>query len=98
MSIEDKPTDDTPSDEPLAAIDIGAERPLAQCVQEAVQAYFETLGDHDTSGLYQMVLREVERPLLVCVLERTGGNQSTAAQMLGMSRGTLRKKLREYDL
>ena len=73
-------------------------RPLSQCVRDAMEEYFDTLGDQETTGLYQMVMREVERPLLACVLERTGGNQSVAAQILGVSRGTLRKKLREHGL
>lgn len=63
-----------------------------------MEDYFDTLGDQEITGLYQMVMREVERPLLLCVLERTGGNQSVAAQILGVSRGTLRKKMREHGL
>lgn len=73
-------------------------RPLSQCVRDAMEDYFDTLGDQEITGLYQMVMREVERPLLLCVLERTGGNQSVAAQILGVSRGTLRKKMREHGL
>jgi Fis family transcriptional regulator len=45
-----------------------------------------------------MVLAEVERPLLACVLEKVGGNQSRAAQVLGISRSTLRKKLAHYHI
>ena len=74
------------------------ERPLSECVRESVEAYFEILGDHEVTGLYQMVLREVEKPLLQAVLEQTAHNQSNAAQMLGMSRGTLRKKLKDHGL
>lgn len=73
-------------------------RPLADCVRDAIEQYFDTLGDHDTTGLHQMVLREVERPLIEVVLARTRGNQSSAAQILGLSRGTLRKKIRDYGL
>ena len=74
------------------------ERPLNECVRESVDAYFETLGEHEVTGLYQMVLREVEKPLLQAVLEQTAHNQSNAAQVLGMSRGTLRKKLKDHGL
>ena len=74
------------------------ERPLNECVRESVDAYFETLGEHEVTGLYQMVLREVEKPLLQAVLEQTAHNHSNAAQVLGMSRGTLRKKLKDHGL
>ena len=74
------------------------ERPLNECVRESVDAYFETLGEHEVTGLYQMVLREVEKPLLQAVLEQTAHNQSNAAQVLGMRRGTLRKKLKDHGL
>ena len=74
------------------------ERPLNECVRESVDAYFETLGEHEVTGLYQMVLREVEKPLLQAVLEQTAHNQSNAAQVLGMSRGTLCKKLKDHGL
>lgn len=73
-------------------------RPLADCVRDAMRDYFAALDGHDVSGLYQMVIREVEKPLLEAVLQHTGNNQSQAAQVLGMNRGTLRKKLREHDL
>lgn len=72
--------------------------PLRDCVREAVEHYFEQLGDHDISGLYQMVISETEQPLLETVMLQTRGNQSKAAQILGISRSTLRKKLAQYDL
>ncbi|NKC15679.1 MAG: Fis family transcriptional regulator [Gammaproteobacteria bacterium] len=71
---------------------------LCDCVSDAIDAYFAALDGHETAGLYQMVLREVERPLLQRVLAQTSGNQSVAAQILGLSRGTLRKKLKEHGL
>ena len=49
-------------------------------------------------NLYEMVLGEVEQPLLKAVLDFTRGNQSKAADVLGINRGTLRKKLKEYGL
>ena len=75
-----------------------AARPLSECIRDALDAYFAVLDGHETAGLYQLVIREVERPLLEAVLAHTNQNQSLAAQMLGMSRGTLRKKLREHDI
>ena len=56
------------------------------------------MDDQDVSDLYDLVLSEVEAPLLACVLEYTGNNQSQTAAMLGLNRGTLRKKLRRYRL
>jgi len=76
----------------------GKAQPVGDCVREAMRDYFAALDGHEASGLYQMVLREVEKPLFEAVLEHTGHNQSQAAQVLGMNRGTLRKKLREHDL
>ena len=75
-----------------------AREPLRDCVREALEHYFSQMSDHDISGLYQMVISETEQPLLETVMTQTRGNQSKAAQMLGISRSTLRKKLAQYDL
>ncbi|UCE88574.1 MAG: DNA-binding transcriptional regulator Fis [Pseudomonadota bacterium] len=74
------------------------ERPLRECVSVALSNYFAQLEGHPPGELYEMVLQEVEQPLLQAVLQFTGGNQTQAAQILGLNRGTLRKKLRQYDL
>ena len=71
---------------------------LSECVHASLDAYFDALDGHDTTDLYQMVLREVERPMFEAVLAHTKHNQSAAALLLGISRGTLRKKLREHGL
>ena len=73
-------------------------RPLHEVVREALEEYISTLDGDAPRGLYEMVMREVERPLLECALNHCGGNQSRAAQCLGLSRGTLRKKLHEHGL
>jgi Fis family transcriptional regulator len=73
-------------------------RPLRASVEEAVNGYFVDLGGGNTHGVYDMVLEEVEPPLLRAVLRHTRNNQSKAARMLGLSRGTLRKKLKQYGL
>ena len=75
-----------------------AREPLRDCVREAVEHYFDQMSDHDINGLYQMVISETEQPLLETVMTQTRGNQSKAAQILGISRSTLRKKLAQYDL
>ncbi|MDP2285080.1 MAG: DNA-binding transcriptional regulator Fis [Pseudohongiella sp.] len=82
-----------------AATDIASNRSLRQSVEQAMQRYFDDLGDdHLTHNLYELVLSEVEAPLLEAVLKHTAGNQSEAATMLGLNRGTLRKKMKQYGL
>jgi Fis family transcriptional regulator len=71
---------------------------LSLSVRRAVEDYLLRLDGIEPVELYDLVLREVEKPLLQCVLEHSKGNQSRAADLLGLSRTTLRKKLREYDL
>ena len=63
-----------------------------------VADYFNQLEGEPVSELYQMVLAEMEIPLLEKVLEYTRGNQTKAAELLGLNRGTLRKKLKQYGL
>lgn len=72
--------------------------PLAKQVKMALEHYFEDLDGHTPSDLYRMVLNEIEKPLLEKVMQETRGNQSKAAEMLGLNRSTLRKKLQQYDL
>jgi Fis family transcriptional regulator len=72
--------------------------PLAKQVKTALEHYFEDLDGHTPSDLYRMVLSEIEKPLLEKVMQETRGNQSKAAEMLGLNRSTLRKKLQQYDL
>ncbi len=78
----------------LAAPDM----PLREHAQAALEAYFQRLNGHQPSGLYQLVLREVEEPLFRAVLQYTAGNQLRAAEILGINRGTLRRKLEDYGL
>lgn len=75
-----------------------ANKPLRACVADSISAYFGALNGHPAGNLYQMVLAEVEEPLLQAVLKYTGGNQSKASEILGINRGTLRKKLKIYGL
>lgn len=75
-----------------------ARKPLHYHVQQAVEQYFVELEGETATNLYQTILQEVERPLLEVVLQQTQGNQSKTAKILGLNRGTLRKKLQQYDL
>lgn len=72
--------------------------PLRNHAQEALTTYFNNLNGHRPAQLYDLVMREVEEPLFKAVLDYAEGNQSRAAVMLGINRGTLRKKLREFGL
>ena len=75
-----------------------ADKPLGTLTEEALTKYFKTLNGHRPNGLYDLVLGEVEKPLFRQVMQYTGGNQSRAAEVLGINRGTLRKKLQQYAL
>jgi len=74
------------------------EKHFSKAVSMALEAYIADMGDEEITDLYELVLREVEAPMLASVLRHTGNNQSKTAAMLGLSRGTLRKKLRKYRL
>ncbi len=71
---------------------------LSVHVTQALTAYFAQLKGHHTVDLYNLVMREVEKPLFEAVLIECGYNQTKAAKMLGLSRSTLRKKLEFYGL
>src|SRR5579863_5981402 len=73
-------------------------QPLHDSVRQALESYFAQLKDQAPNNLYELVLAEVEVPLLEAVMEYTRGNQSRAAILLGLSRGTLRKKLKIYGM
>ncbi|MEO0975271.1 MAG: helix-turn-helix domain-containing protein, partial [Pseudomonadota bacterium] len=62
------------------------------------ETYFRQLAGHDTTGVYELFVNQMERGLLSVVLEHTRGNQTRAAEILGINRGTLRKKLRSCEL
>jgi Fis family transcriptional regulator len=74
------------------------ELPLRNHAERALSDYLASLNGHRPGDLYDMVLREVEEPLFRTVLDYASGNQSQAAVILGITRGTLRKKLREFGL
>lgn len=71
---------------------------IKETVVSTLNDHFADLGDQEPNGLYNKLLAQVERPLLEAVMEYTKGNQSRAAIILGISRGTLRKKLKIYGL
>ena len=72
--------------------------PLRSQAEEALQCYFETLNGHKPAHLYDLAQHEVEEPLFKVVMGHVQGNQSRAATILGINRGTLRKKLKEFGI
>ena len=77
---------------------LGNNKPLRKHTEEALSQYFDSLNGDRPGDLYPLVLGEVEQPLFKAVMDYTQGNQSQAAGILGINRGTLRKKLRAYSL
>ena len=75
-----------------------SKKPLCKHTEDALNSYFATLNGSQPGDLYDLVMGEVERPLFKAVMDYTQGNQSQAAGILGINRGTLRKKLKNYEL
>ena len=71
---------------------------LADCVKKSLDEYFKHLDGQPQHAIYDMVLGCIEKPLLEYILHKVGGNQSKAAEMLGLNRNTLRKKMAQYKL
>jgi len=71
---------------------------LSHAVKHSIRRYLFELDGTQPNNMYELVLRQVEQPLFEAILEHTKGNQSRAAELLGLNRGTLRKKLRSYNL
>ena len=73
-------------------------KPLSEQVRKAMKKYFATLGDAAPANIYEMVMTEVEPELLKAVMKYANYNQSKAANVLGLNRATLRKKLYRYNI
>ena len=71
---------------------------ISHCVRLAMEQYFRDLDGEMPAAIYDMVLARVEKPLLEVVLNHTQGNQTRAAELLGLNRNTLRKKIRELGV
>ena len=71
---------------------------MARTVRRAIDGYFKDLDGEKASGVYDMVINCVEKPLLESVLHKLQGNQSHAAQVLGINRNTLRKKMKAHGI
>ena len=74
------------------------DNPVQQAVRAALDALWETLEGDQPSNLYDLVIAQIERPLLETAMLRCDQNQSRAAECLGINRSTLRKKLKQHQL
>ncbi|MEH6548983.1 MAG: DNA-binding transcriptional regulator Fis [Pseudomonadales bacterium] len=77
---------------------VASEQTLRDNITAALDNYFQQLDGQLATDVYDMVLTEVEAPLMEAVMRYTRNNQSKASQVLGLNRGTLRKKLKQYDM
>ena len=71
---------------------------IEHCIRDNLETYFRDLDGTEPTGLYDMLVKLVEKPLLEVVMTQSGQNQSRAAEWLGLNRNTLRKKLLEHEL
>ena len=71
---------------------------IADCVRRTLNRYFRDLDGETPCAIYEMVLKNVEQSMLETVMRHADGNQTVAAEMLGINRNTLRRKLSEYEL
>lgn len=71
---------------------------ISDCVRRTLNRYFRDLDGQAPHAIYDMVIRCAERPMLEVVMKQAGGNQTIAADMLGINRNTLRRKLTDHDL
>ena len=74
------------------------ENELSTTVRKVMRQYFKDLDGEKASGIYDMVVLAVEKPMLEVVMFQAHGNQTRAAELLGMNRNTLRKKLQQHGL
>lgn len=71
---------------------------ISDCVRRSLNRYFRDLDGNRPHAIYDMVLNAVERPMLEVVMKQANGNQTVAADILGINRNTLRRKLADHDL
>ena len=91
------PSNQTPH-EPTLQQPSSTELPLREHAERAITDYLAHLEGHHPAPLYDLVLSEIEEPMFRVVMRHTGGNQTRAAEILGINRATLRRKLRELGL
>jgi Fis family transcriptional regulator, factor for inversion stimulation protein len=75
-----------------------SKKQIEECVRESLEIYFKDLGGEQPHGMYDMLVKAVEKPLLEVVMKQADNNQSRAAEWLDLNRNTLRKKLLDHKL
>jgi Fis family transcriptional regulator len=71
---------------------------LSECVKRSLERYFKDMDGEKPTSIYSMVLKNIEKPMIETVLGKAEGNQSLAAEMLGVTRNTLRKKMQQLRI
>jgi Fis family transcriptional regulator len=71
---------------------------LADCVRRSLERYFKDMDGEMPTSIYEMVLKNIEKPMIETVLGKAEGNQTLAAEMLGINRNTLRKKMQQLRI
>ncbi|HEY5365455.1 MAG TPA: helix-turn-helix domain-containing protein [Casimicrobiaceae bacterium] len=79
-------------------VSLNGRNEIGHCVERSLDEYFRKLDGEPASGIFDMVIGHVERTVLTAVMARAGGNQTQAADMLGLNRNTLRAKLTKYKI
>ncbi|HEX7234443.1 MAG TPA: helix-turn-helix domain-containing protein [Nitrosospira sp.] len=74
------------------------ENEIARCVRNAVEEYFNDLDGEKPHAIHEMVMCSVEKPLIEMLMKQAGGNQTRAAELLGINRNTLRNKIKQYQI
>ena len=71
---------------------------LSDCVKRSLERYFKDMDGEKPTSIYDMVLKNIEKPMIETVLGKAAGNLSLASQMLGVTRNTLRKKMQQLRI
>ncbi len=75
-----------------------SKRHIEECIRDSLEAYFKDLRGAEPHSMHELIMNTVEKPLLDVVLKHADGNQSRAAEWLGINRNTLRRKLLDHKL
>ncbi|PSJ16778.1 helix-turn-helix domain-containing protein [Nitrosomonas supralitoralis] len=74
------------------------ENEIASCIRKAIGGYLNDLDGEKPGNIYSMVIQSVEKPLIEVAIQHTKGNQTQAAELLGINRNTLRQKMKQYQI
>ncbi len=74
------------------------ENEISTCIRKAIGGYLNDLDGEKPGNMYGMVINSIERPLIEIVMQHTKGNQTKAAELLGINRNTLRQKMKQYQI